>query len=150
MGEASAEPSMEDILASIKRIISDEDDAASRARRGADRDAPPFAEDTGDEVVEPSDPSPDSVVDGAPNPPAPIATPIKTILSSETAEATRGALDALSRVVVKTEPPSETTLESLVREMIRPMLREWIDAKLPGLVETMVAREIARISGDRG
>ncbi|MFX6724745.1 DUF2497 domain-containing protein [Acinetobacter baumannii] len=34
----------------------------------------------------------------------------------------------------------------MVRELLRPMLREWLDARLPGIVETMVAREIARIT----
>jgi len=150
MGDVSAEPSMEDILASIKRIISEEDGGPPRTRGDADRDAPPLAEDIGDEAAEPGDPSPDPVADGTPNPPAPVAPPIRTILSSETAQATREALDSLSRLVIKTEPPSEATLESLVREMLRPMLREWIDAKLPGMVETMVSREIARITTERG
>ena len=68
-------------------------------------------------------------------------------MSQETAQATRGALDALSRLLVKPEPDSDGTLEGLVREMLRPMLREWLDANLPGLVESIVAREIAKITG---
>ena len=39
------------------------------------------------------------------------------------------------------------TLEGLVREMLRPMLKQWLDANLPELVEGMVAKEIARITG---
>lgn len=40
---------------------------------------------------------------------------------------------------------SGRTLEDLVKEMLRPMLSEWLDANLPGLVERMVKREIERI-----
>jgi hypothetical protein len=43
----------------------------------------------------------------------------------------------------------DNTLEGLVRELLRPMLREWLDAKLPDIVEAMVAREIERITGAR-
>lgn len=41
----------------------------------------------------------------------------------------------------------ETSLEGLVREMLRPMLAEWLDNNLPGMVEKMVQAEIARIAG---
>ncbi|HSM53185.1 MAG TPA: DUF2497 domain-containing protein [Erythrobacter sp.] len=43
----------------------------------------------------------------------------------------------------------ETSLEGLVREMLRPMLAEWLDKNLPGMVEKMVQAEIARIAGKR-
>uniref|UniRef100_UPI00157725C1 DUF2497 domain-containing protein n=1 Tax=Sphingomonas bacterium TaxID=1895847 RepID=UPI00157725C1 len=70
-------------------------------------------------------------------------------VSSGTVEATRGALDQLSRLLVKPEPRTDGTLEGLVREMLRPMLRDWLDARLPALVEDMVAREIDRITSSR-
>lgn len=44
----------------------------------------------------------------------------------------------------------ETSLEGLVRDMLRPMLSEWLDKNLPGMVEKMVQAEIARIAGKRG
>ena len=44
----------------------------------------------------------------------------------------------------------ETSLEGLAREMLRPMLAEWLDANLPDMVETLVKAEIARIAGKRG
>ena len=44
----------------------------------------------------------------------------------------------------------ETSLEGMVREMLRPMLAEWLDTNLPGMVEKMVQAEIARIAGKRG
>ena len=86
-----------------------------------------------------------------PRPTAPTASPsapaAEPILSPRTAEATRGPLNALSRMVVKPETPGGDSLEAMVREMLRPMLREWLDAKLPEMVEEMVAREISRITG---
>ena len=57
------------------------------------------------------------------------------------------ALDSLSRLLEKPEPQGDGTLEGLVSEMLRPMLKEWLDANLPDMVEAMVSREIARISG---
>ena len=71
------------------------------------------------------------------------------IVSSDTVEATRGALDQLSRLMVKPEPGADGTLEGLVREMLRPMLRDWLDTNLPALVEDMVAREIEKITSSR-
>ena len=44
----------------------------------------------------------------------------------------------------------ETSLEGLVREMLRPMLAEWLDKNLPGMVDQLVAAEISRIVGKRG
>jgi cell pole-organizing protein PopZ len=150
MGDVSAEPSMEDILSSIKRIIAEEGEAAPppRAKKpvkpaslGQRAAAAPAAEaDDDDEILELSDPVPASKPTNA----APRGG--DTILSSQTAEASRGALEALSRLVVKPEAEGSDTLEGLVREMLRPMLREWLDTHLPEMVEQMVAREIARIT----
>lgn len=81
--------------------------------------------------------------------PAPEARAADTILSPRTADASRGSLDALSRLIVKPEVAGSDSLEGLVREMLRPMLREWLDSHLPAMVETMVSREIARITGAR-
>jgi cell pole-organizing protein PopZ len=177
MGDISAEPSMEEILSSIKRIIAEEGDgamAAARARRQA-RPAPaplPEPEQYDDEeILELSDPvMAETETEAAPEPqaapeprfapseptpvaaapasaPAPAAAPVSSLLSPRTAEATRGPLDALSRMVIKPEVAGSDTLEGMVREMIRPMLREWLDTNLPLMVESMVAREISRITG---
>ncbi|PXA92658.1 DUF2497 domain-containing protein [Nostoc sp. 3335mG] len=99
-------------------------------------------------IERPRAPEPRMEAEPEPMPAAPA--PSKTdasIVSDRAAEASRGALDQLSRMLVKPETPGANSLEGLVREMLRPMLREWLDAKLPGIVEAMVAREIARISG---
>jgi cell pole-organizing protein PopZ len=153
MGDVSAEPSMEDILSSIKRIIAEEGDAlpaprqkkpirpAALAERAAAASAASEIDD--DEILELSDPVPSS------KPVKPSRTE-GDILSRQTADASRGALEALSRLVVKPDTAGSDTLEGLVREMLKPMLREWLDANLPELVEQMVAREIARITNQAG
>ena len=156
MGDVSAEPSMEDILSSIKRIIAEEGDAApaprqkkpirpaALAERAAATGVPETVDDDDDEILELSDPVPAA----KPNARAPRAQ--DDIVSSKAAEASRGALEALSKLIVKPETAGSDTLEGLVREMLKPMLREWLDANLPGLVEQMVAREIARITSQAG
>ena len=73
----------------------------------------------------------------------------ESLVSREAAAASRGALDQLTRMIVKPEPESDGTLEGLVRGMLRPMLSDWLDAHLPEMVEAMVAREIAKIT-DQG
>jgi uncharacterized protein len=152
MGDISTEPSMEEILSSIKRIIAEEGDAATGARsrrpaKAAPVPAPVADPIHGDEILELSEPAPE------PSPqPLPIGAPdvpsrSAELLSERVVEATRGPLEALSRMVVKPEIAGSDTLEGMVRDMLRPMLREWLDANLPEIVETMVAREISRITG---
>jgi cell pole-organizing protein PopZ len=147
MGDVSAEPSMEDILSSIKRIIAEEGEGnpAPRTRKPVKPATLPVAEiaaDDDDEILELSDPVPTPKS----SQPAAAARSRETILSNQAAEASRGALESLSRMIVKPETAGADTLEGLVREMLRPMLREWLDAHLPEMVEQMVAREIARIT----
>lgn len=169
MGDISAEPSMEDILSSIKRIIAEDGDngGAVRSRR-APRNPPPPAPAVASplssrarmadpaDILELSNPVTDDAEDDdtlIERVEAALST--DSILSESAAQASRGSLDTLSRLVVKPvaaaapEAPAPETLEGLVREMLRPMLREWLDAKLPGMVEEMVAREIARITRGR-
>ena len=153
MGDISTEPSMEEILSSIKRIIAEEGEAATGTRgRRASRPAPvtatPLSDDEIDEVLELSDPVSDAPTPtpraiGAPDVPAHP----EPILSPKAVEATRGPLEALSRMVVKPEVKGSDTLEGLVRELLKPMLSEWLDANLPQIVEAMVAKEISRITG---
>lgn len=167
MGDMSVEPSMEDILSSIKRIIAEEGDgtAVARGRRApratsaaATASPAPLRRSAPDprDVLELSNPVFDEVEDEDDAPQtAPAVDASESILSETAAQASRGALDTLSRMIVKpaatpaTEAAAPETLEGMVREMLRPMLREWLDAKLPGMVEEMVAREIARITQGR-
>ena len=154
MGDISTEPSMEDILSSIKRIIAEEGDGVTRARRSGRTPPPPtpapFDVDE-EEILELNDSvaAPEPVpqprpVPQAPQPAPPQPTP--AIVSREAEQATRAPLEALSRLIVKPETPGSDTLEALVRELLRPIFREWLDANLPQIVEAMVAREISRIT----
>ncbi|AJP71521.1 DUF2497 domain-containing protein [Sphingomonas hengshuiensis] len=164
MGDISMEPSMEEILSSIKRIIAEEGDVAVSARtrkgvRGATAMPRAARYDAdridADEILELSDPVADALPEERPIPmgaPTPSVTPppAEPIVSERAAEATRGPLEALSRIVVKPEVSGSDTLEGLVRAMLKPMLRDWLDANLPQMVESMVAREITRITGNNG
>ncbi len=154
MGDVSAEPSMEDILSSIKRIIAEdvETGGASRARRRPAPQPTPVEVAEDDDVLELSEAMPESDAPSIAAPvaaaPAPVA-PGEKIISDQAAEASRARLASLTRLVIKPEVAGSDTLEGLVREMLKPMLRDWLDANLPDLVETMVAKEIARITGQR-
>lgn len=78
-------------------------------------------------------------------------TVAQNIVSVESEVAARSSLASLSSLIVKpTASVGENTLEGLVREMLRPMLQQWLDANLPKLVEGMVAKEIARITSQVG
>ena len=160
MGDVSTEPTMEEILSSIKRVIEESETASPasspRARKAA-RPSPsriePIEDDGREDVLELSDRAPFADIERMPPrsevPRSESMVPPRgePILSASSAEASRGSLEALSRLVVKPDVAGNDTLEGMVREMLRPMLRDWLDAQLPGIVESMVAKEIARISG---
>lgn len=133
MAELNQEPSMEEILASIKRVIAEDGRAATRPARGSrPAEAPPIEED----VLELSDPI------GEP--------PAAPLVSEDAAAASRQSLAALSALRERNEglpAGGDGPLEAVVREMLKPMLKEWLDAHLPEIVEQLVAREVARITG---
>ena len=67
----------------------------------------------------------------------------------------RESLAALAMLAEPSAPPQivrsgETSLEGLVRELLRPMLAQWLEANLPAIVDRMVQAEIARIAGKKG
>jgi cell pole-organizing protein PopZ len=68
------------------------------------------------------------------------------ILSGEADAAIARAFNSLSRTVL-TE--NARTLEDLVKEMLRPMLKAWLDDNLPPLVERLVRMEIERVARGR-
>ena len=192
------EPSMEEILASIRRIIADDDAAKpavkapakpaevppaaapaaavpAEAAGGDDMDAmladldenPQPAPEPPDEVLElteamaapapePAQPSfrridpdqPDVVFDDvAPAPPPPAAPRVPAadspLLSHAATAAVHSAFGSLAHSVLAQNP---RTLEDLVKEMLRPMLKAWLDDNLPVMVERMVRAEIERVS----
>ena len=202
----SQEPSMEEILASIRRIIADDDANKTappppQAPAPAARPAPPPP--PAPPRVTPPEPSLDETVAADPEPMAEVedqaadildlteqmeapaakpAPPFRTIdgsfdvsyeeeksapqmpappmpepppraeershqlLSSVTSAAVDSAFNTLAQTVLV---QNARTLEDLVREMLRPMLKAWLDDNLPGMVERLVRAEIERVSRGR-
>jgi cell pole-organizing protein PopZ len=68
------------------------------------------------------------------------------LLSEETTAAVDSAFNALAQTVLV---QNARTLEDLVREMLRPLLKSWLDDNLPSLVERLVRAEIERVSRGR-
>ena len=79
-------------------------------------------------------------------PPFESAPPPQQILSRSTVSAVESAFNSLANTVLSN---NARTLEDLVKEMLRPMLKSWLDDNLPGLVERIVKAEIERVSRGR-
>lgn len=198
--DGQPEPTMEEILSSIRRIISDDDqpsDAPAAAKVAAPAPAPkaaapvepdpfddidieteagsepePDEEDvleltqvvnedgsvTGiDEIVEEAEadaePEPEPAFEdefvaaqspGESIPPAPSEPPI---MGDAAAHLAAGALNQLVVEMPKFIGIGQgLTLEEITKELLRPMLKQWLDAYLPGTVERLVQEEIARVS----
>jgi cell pole-organizing protein PopZ len=192
------EPSMEEILASIRRIIAEDDpekpaqhsakpaglepahsslasaqtqpesQAASAgalgglSRAGRSATILELTEPTATPAVRPAEP--DFALDQAPRRPsppdhAPSAEALSMtqddaqadehggLVSGTTSAAVDSAFSALAQTVLV---HNARTLEDLVREMLRPMLKVWLDDNLPGMVERLVRAEIERVSRGRG
>jgi uncharacterized protein len=79
--------------------------------------------------------------------PSPLEMPMPgPILSRTTVNAVESAFNTLAHTVLSN---NARTLEDLVKEMLRPMLKSWLDDNLPGLVERIVKAEIERVSRGR-
>ena len=78
--------------------------------------------------------------------PPPASEPEPRLMSSTTSAAVDSAFSALAQTVLV---QNARTLEDLVREMLRPMLKSWLDDNLPGMVERIVRAEIERVSRGR-
>jgi hypothetical protein len=78
--------------------------------------------------------------------PPPRAEERHQLLSSVTSAAVDSAFNTLAQTVLV---QNARTLEDLVREMLRPMLKAWLDDNLPGMVERLVRAEIERVSRGR-
>jgi cell pole-organizing protein PopZ len=175
---AQREPTMEEILASIRRIISEEDAPGARGGDALVLQAEPEpVEQAYEEEFEPEPEPPPApavaakappvddlmVVDqeaepelppapapAAPPPAAPqmFTTPRSAVRSDDTLVAepvAQQAAGALGRLMGSMLVSSGATLDDVVRELLKPMLKEWLEAHLPQIVEAEVAREIERI-----
>jgi uncharacterized protein len=83
----------------------------------------------------------DVVFSTQPEPP-----PDRALISNETIAAVDSAFNTLAHTVIG---QNARTLEDLVREMLRPMLKSWLDDNLPSMVERIVRAEIERVSRGR-
>lgn len=192
------EPSMEEILASIRRIISDDDvkpaeaaqpepapvaaaepepaeidddvlDLGSEAALVASPEPEPEQEPTsaapppGDveflevaEAIQAESPRPESVPEPAPAmafepaperpqglPPSAPSFDMAQLLSDQTSSAVTSAFGQLAHTVLTN---NARTLEDLVKDMLKPMLKTWLDDNLPMMVERLVRAEIERVA----
>jgi uncharacterized protein len=135
MQSPGREPSMEDILASIKKVIAEEKDLrAAPAPASEPSDTPGEIDE--DDVLELAEPL---------APPMDLGPPL---IDEEVAETSRHSLEVLSSVAATAPPvPQVNPLEEIVREMLRPILKQWLDDHLPAIVDEHVKREITRITG---
>ena len=124
---------MEDILASIKRVIAEAGRPTARPARGSRPAEAPRPAPAEDDVLELQDPVGEG--DG--------------LVSDDAASASRQSLAALVslRAAGESVPADDSALGAAVREMLKPLLKDWLDRHLPDMVEELVTREIARITG---
>ncbi|MDP1619080.1 PopZ family protein [Phenylobacterium sp.] len=194
--QTSQEPTMEEILASIRRIISEDDAPADEAKADegeapaeeAAAEAPaytpepepepepapayeaPAAEEddepleltervdqVGDlDVYSPTTAPAAAEPESAAYAPPPAAQPAPSyaepssdegLLSQTAATAAASAFGQLSAAIGM--PHTDRTLEDVVREMLRPLLKQWLDDNLPQIVEASVREEVERIARGR-
>lgn len=162
--DPQAEPSMEEILASIRRIISEEEQAPAEAPvldLTDQAQTPAVAVTTDDDIVFEAveqvvaaevapTPAPAPVQQHRAPAPAPIQETVTavtpdSILSPPNASAAAGALARLAGTLRISDTPGQT-VEGVVRELLKPMLKEWLDKNLPTIVEARVEAELERIA----
>lgn len=132
MADERSEPSMEAILSSIKKIIAEDDRVVTRTR--AQRAPAPRKDEieSDDDILELTETAEELLDDNKAQSLAQSFSVLKTL-----------AEPGVAPQIVRS---GETSLEGLTRELLRPMLKEWLDTNLPVLVEGMVAKEIERIT----
>ena len=170
---------MEEILASIRRIISEDDGPAEAEAEAAPEPEPahepvqafePAPEPPAEDVLELTDrvtperetvgdieayTKPEPVPEPEPEPPPPppklaavaVAREDERLVSEPSASAAAAAFSQLSEAIAM--PPAGRTLEDVVRELLRPLLKTWLDENLPRIVEAKVAEEVERIARSR-
>ncbi len=196
--DMSQEPTMEEILASIRRIISEDDEGSKPAvpvmelTRPIEPDPEPVyeAEVAFDVPIDPDPPlrarEPDfppaapapsafdvddeiefadrhipaaaqPALKPAPSPapaaaPAPVlkqrlepASEEEPLIGAPAAAMAADAFARLSKTIAIAETPNQT-LEGMVRDMMKPLLRAWLDEHLPRIVEDKVEQEVARLA----
>jgi cell pole-organizing protein PopZ len=138
MQSPGREPSMEDILASIKKVIAEEKELRTTGEPIDSAEDEPLPEESAadDDVLE---------LDEVLAPPMDLGPPL---VDEQLAGESRQKLEALQTVAATTPAaPATNPLEDIIREMLRPMLKQWLDEHLPQMVDEHVKREISRITG---
>jgi cell pole-organizing protein PopZ len=162
---------MEEILASIRRIISEDDtpDAAEGAPAAAPAEEPPAAESVPEELPIVDDEAPIEAAafddeeeleltekveshgdldvyspSAAPEPADEPEADMGGLVSASAAAAAAAAFGQLSGKMLM--PAAGRTLEDVVRELLRPLLQNWLDENLPGIVQRAVDAEVSRIA----
>ena len=139
MQSPGREPSMEDILASIKKVIAEEKELRATAEPVEEIEDEPMPEDSAaesEDVLELDEPL---------APPADLGPPL---LDEGAAGHSRQALEELSTIAASVPAAAQVNpLEDMVREMLKPILKQWLDEHLPQMVDEHVRREITRITG---
>ncbi len=136
-GRGEDERTMEEIMATIGKAVSDES--------GVDTPADPEA-DAEDDILE--------LVDEVPPEDDAGAEAGEELISTSVAAASAEAFAGLAKAVEQGETDARRlpvreggeTIEDMVRAMLKPMLNEWLDAHLPDIVERLVEEEIQRLS----
>ena len=139
MQSPGREPSMEDILASIKKVIAEEKELRAPAEP---------VDSIEDEVLPEEISASDEDVLELDEPLAPAMDLGPPLVDDQVAGESRQKLEAL-QTVAATIPavPAVNPLEEIIRGMLRPMLKQWLDDHLPQMVDEHVKREISRITG---
>jgi cell pole-organizing protein PopZ len=173
MSEAKGqqEPSMEEILASIRRIIAEDNDTGKPEEENGTAPSPPpppppmrvpepepepmALEDDVLELTEVVEEEPEEAYEPPqdPFPPRRFEMPPEEGLVSKATAAASTAAFAPMHSRVRERKGGELylgdgaiTLEEMVKELLRPQLQEWLDQNLPGLVERLVREEIERLA----
>jgi uncharacterized protein len=137
------DPSMDEILASIRRIIAEDGDTATRAGGQDILDLTQRVEEDGSVVTIASRKTRE-----APEAPKPES---RKLISEGTAAAAMASLAELAKEAprIKVEPvakaPDSKVIEEMTREMLKPLLKSWLDSNLPQIIERVVREEIARL-----
>jgi cell pole-organizing protein PopZ len=162
--KSAPDPSMDEILASIRRILAEDDSVVTHSPNSADEaandvlDLTEALNDDGSvrhiapikmvppEAPMPPPPLPDGRIEPvAPRPEDALAT--QRLVSDGASEAVAASFARLSGLPRR--EGAEQPLDELVRETLRPLLQAWLDEHLPDLVERLVRAEIVRMVGDR-
>lgn len=155
------DPAMDDILASIRRILNEDEGQPAPAGASAGPGPAPAAPAPAApaQPAEPLELTEAMMVPAAPVPPAPphaaadlpAAPAPETLVAPAVAAATTAAFGQLLRAVAQERNAAVhrggPSIEDVVREELRPLLKEWLDQHLPPLVERLVRAEIERVVG---